>query len=511
MKWSLPAGSCLALMVSVGLVAACSSGVARPNSSSSTGTSGGSSGTTGGSGGGLAGGAGGVLGGGAGGTGGLAGTAGAGGAAGTGGAAVCPTDPNLVTSPNGWVGCDPALTTDNPMGIQGALYMFGDGSSCTETPMPCGPNGCCISGNTAVDPTFAKWGCGLGLELNATGGDASVKQIYSGPMKCFDITLSGNTGGNTVRVSYTQAADMTNKVAPFIELDPITSTWSGTICIDDVACPNWESMPDCSIAGPYDLQLQVNGGTLAAAYNLCMTSLIPHDGTGAGLTTLKQLCAADEETTGGGYLFRNNVWGNGGAQCITAKAGGGLAAFTVDSASHNVSTGTPAAYPSIVKGWNWGAWTDGSGLPKTLGTLVSATTSVNFTLPSSGGRYNASYDLWVAPTADPDTPAGGLEVMIWLAYQGAQPLGGKVDTIDVGGVNWDVWSGTNDTWQYLAYVRQGNTTSFNGDLKPFLDDARSVERGKAQATDNLLSIQFGFEIWESAPGFAVNSFSATVN
>jgi hypothetical protein len=145
------------------------------------------------------------------------GASGAGGAA-TGGAAACPTDANLVLH-GGWVGCDPASTTDNPQGLQGSFYMFGDGSSCTDNPTPCGANGCCIAGNTVVDATYTAWGCGVGLELNSSGGPSSVKSAYAGPVKCFDITLGGSSGGNILRISYTQEADMTGKVAPFVELE----------------------------------------------------------------------------------------------------------------------------------------------------------------------------------------------------------------------------------------------------------------------------------------------------
>ena len=63
-------------------------------------------------------------------------------------------------------------------GLQGAFYQYGDGlqccvgSSCQGN--PCTVNGCCWSGSTVLDTTYAAWGCGLGLELNSTGGSVPV-------------------------------------------------------------------------------------------------------------------------------------------------------------------------------------------------------------------------------------------------------------------------------------------------------------------------------------------------
>ncbi|HVJ16689.1 MAG TPA: hypothetical protein VM686_14705 [Polyangiaceae bacterium] len=441
-------------------------------------------------------------------TGGGGASAAGGGTEAVGGTTACPVDPNLITH-GGWVGCDPASADDNPQGLQGSFYMFGDGSSCPQVESPCGASGCCIAGATTVDATYAAWGCGLGLELNSSGGPSSVKSAYAGPVKCFDIGLAGSSGGNLLRISYTQDADMTGKVAPFVELDPISDGWSGTICFEDAQCPNWMPAPDCATGSQYDLQIQVVGAVQAGAFDLCLTSLVAHDGSGAGLTTLKQMCEDLEETSGSGYLFRNNVWNEaGGEQCVTAKAGGGQAALIVDSANHNVGSGEPAAYPSIVKGWHWGLWTPDSGMPKAIAGLTSTVTA-DVTVPSSGGRFNTAFDLWVHPDTNPATPGGGLEIMIWLNSREAQPLGGPVGNVSIGNATWDVWSGSIEDWQYLAYVRQGGGNTFSGDLAPFLADA--VTRGQAEDTWNLLSIQFGFEIWQSASPFAINAFSAVVN
>jgi hypothetical protein len=449
------------------------------------------------------------------------GTGGAGGAEDSGSDSLCLSnlEPNLVLHPDGWVGCDPKKTTDNPMGLQGAFYNYGDGSSCALPKPACGAEGCCISGSTSVDTTFAKWGCGIGLELNSTGGTTPVKSPYVGPVKCFDIALSGDSGGNKVRIGYTQAPDMTNKIAPHQEISAVVGSWSGKVCFNEVICPTWATTCSTSTTGYHDLQVQVVGAEKAAAYNLCLTKVVPLDDSGSyvppdTLNNIGSTCnttLGQDYLSGGAYRVQNNVHGGGGSQCISAKQGGDLVAFTVTSVSHNVAGGgQPAAYPSIVRGWHWGNWTSGSGMPKVISNIGSATSSWSFRVPTSG-RWNAAYDLWLHPGSPTGNPDGGVELMVWLNRKDAYPLGGKSTTVNISGASWDVHLGTVNTWGYIAYVRTSNVTTATVDLKAFINDA--VSRTAAQSNWNLLSIQAGFEIWEASGSnlFETTAFSATVN
>jgi len=440
---------------------------------------------------------------------------------GTGGGAPmeCLNDPNLALD-LGWVGCDPTSTEDNPLGLQGSLYMYHDGSTCTSPVEPCTAAGCCIKGATVVDATFAKWGCGLGFELNSTGGATPMKQAYTGAAKCFDIKLTGSSGGNPVRIAYTQSGMMDGKVAPFLELKPLTAGFAGTVCFSDVTCPTeWVPAPDCMAATtPYDLQIQVVGGNTAGAFDLCLTQLIPHE-TGGGQTTLGQLCGIvgendKEHLTAGPYRIQNNVLMSGtGTQCITAKGGAGGAGFKIDSSTLSTGGNSPVAYPSVAYGWHFGQVTTGSGLPKALSAITSAPSTVTFT-PPPGGKYNAAYDIWAMPAsagANPATPAGGLEVMIWLAAAGGpQPIGTDTGSIlRVANHDFAIWTGTNTDWQVVSFWSKDYVGGWtNQDLKPFLQKA--IDLGKAQPDWNLHSVQFGFEIWNGSAGGEVASFSQSI-
>jgi hypothetical protein len=439
-------------------------------------------------------------------------TAGNAGTAGAPAADVCPTDTNIVNTPSCWVGCDPALTTDNPQGVQGALYTFGDGTSCPATPADpvCAPTkGVCIAGTTKVDATYVAYGCAIGLELNSTGGTPSVKQPYTGPAKCFNYALTGDSGGNEVRISFTQLPDTAGKVSPYVSIPPFTNGKTGTVCTKDVSC---QSQANCMAPGatPYDIQFEVVGGNHAGAYNVCLSSLTP---VASGTSTLAQLCGAQGSANGtadvGKYFVQNNLFPGGGNKiCVTPKAAGAGAGFTVDSAMF--ATGANLnAYPSVVDGWHYGRVSSDTALPKKMSAVTSVNSVVSYA--GSDSKYDAAYDIWVLPTlpsAAVMTPAGGLEIMIWLNHTNPpNPAGGQGGTY----MGYNVWTGTVQNWNYVAYEKTG-ATSFNGDLLPFIKDAISRKGTQTAAADPYLAgIEFGFEFYDyPGTGFAVTSFTSDV-
>ncbi len=174
----------------------------------------------------------------------------------------------------------------NTCGVQGAIYAFDDGSTCTSpspiTATACsGSNGCCIAGTTVIDSTFAKWGCGLGLDLNSTGGTSATKNAYTGTAKGFKITLTGTVAtGQKIRIMYGPAAsDPSGGTSPYIEVDG-AGTYS--VLFSDVKCPSWATTSQCTpISGSaaYTLKIQVSGGGAttdpAGPFNVCITSITP--------------------------------------------------------------------------------------------------------------------------------------------------------------------------------------------------------------------------------------------
>jgi len=222
-----------------------------------------------------------------GGGGGLTGVGGGGGLAGA-TSATCGS--NLLAGDLGatgnWVGGDATDPSDNPCGIQGAFYAYGDGTSCTMPAdnNPCSAGQCCITGATVVDSTYTAWGCGMGLSLNDSGGNPSVKSPYApgttGTATGFRVTLSGNSPAE-VRISYTQVADTTGVVSPFRNgstgASDVTVPGTYDVMFTDVSCPTWATTQGCTPGGsnPYDFQVGVAGGSVAGAFNVCITELTP--------------------------------------------------------------------------------------------------------------------------------------------------------------------------------------------------------------------------------------------
>jgi hypothetical protein len=246
--------------------------------------------------------------------------------------------------------------------------------------------------------------------------------------------------------------------------------------------------------------------TIAAASLLAAVAAVAGVVAALPAAAAPVLCEKFAATTiqNGQYIVMNNVWGANTAQCIDVNQSGG---FTVTTANHNNATnGAPAAYPAIYAGCHYANCTTGSTLPRQASSsgFADISTSVNMSYPSSG-TWNAAYDIWMDPTARTDGQNTGIEIMIWLNRQGSiQPIGSRVGTANLLGATWDVWFG-NPGWNVASYVRQTPTTSLSFTVDTFVTDA--INRGYAQRSWYLTSVQAGFEPWIGGAGLTVNSFT----
>lgn len=219
----------------------------------------------------------------------------------------CDASTNLIaladaSDTHNWIGGDNKVATDNPCGVQGAVYAYSDkgvdntdggADASVQTPVlddtttaaddfksPCSGGKCCIKGKTnawpkkdgANDYTASVWGGGLGVSLGDPG-EGAAKTSYAGSVKGFKVKLSGSLNGQAVRLGYTQSA--TDGCAPFIQktaLDEYELPFTGSI-----ACPTWTCDPKCiaPTATVFDLQVQVVGGDIAGDFEVCIDSITP--------------------------------------------------------------------------------------------------------------------------------------------------------------------------------------------------------------------------------------------
>jgi hypothetical protein len=461
---------------------------------------------------------------------GTAGTTGSGtGTAGTGGPACVPDTANLVND-RGWI-----CAKDTPIAIQGAFYGFTDMSSCaTPASNICSTGSCCITGTTVVDPMFLKWGCGIGMELNSSGGTPPTKSAYAGPVKCFDITLTGSSGGNSVRIGFTQAADNSNKIAPFVTVAAFTNGWNGRVCFTDAECPDWAvTAGTCTKAvgtagTPYDLQIQVAAGsttTTVGMFNVCVSKVAPVIDPGMTGTTNSCSSATGQGTitdrygtahvtcSGKDYVVQNNAWGSAAGQTITYGPG---TKFKVTQQAGTGSGTNPASYPSVWTGANSGRSTTGSNLPRAVSSINMGSLDTSWTWAQNGatGSFNAAYDVWFSTGASGDpqasSPTGGF-LMVWFHDPAAnQPIGTMMTSATIAGKNWNVWygmqGGTNRPC--VSYVAQTTINSLNFKLGDFIRDA--VTKGFVQNSWYLTNVFAGFEIWSGGIGLETTDFSVTV-
>jgi hypothetical protein len=447
---------------------------------------------------------------------------------GSGGAApACVPDLTNLVNPNGWI-----CALDTEIKMQGAWYGYGDGTSCTPPSNICSTGSCCMKGATVTpDANFTQWGCGMGLELNSTGGTTPVKTVYGGPVKCFDIALTGSSGKNVVRIGFTQASDTTGKVSPYKEIPPFTDGWKGQVCFTDTECPDWAvTAKSCDktvgAAGtPYDMQIQVSAGeTTASDFNVCVASIAPV--TSSGMTGTTMSCSS---ATGSGsisdrfgtqhvtcngkdYIVQNNAWGSTAGQTITYGTG---TKMKVTSQNGTGASGAPASYPSIFLGANAGHTTADSGLPKAVSAIAKGGVLTSWTWASNGatGSYNAAYDVWFGTSAGGEAaasaPSGGY-LMVWYHQPSSdQPIGTSVATATLAGKNWSVWYGTNSGSgkPCVSYVAQQDISSLSFSLGDFIRDA--VDRKYLQDSWYLTNVFAGFEIWSGGVGLETKDFSVS--
>jgi hypothetical protein len=478
------------------------------------------------------------------GNGGDAPTGGSDAAGGTSAAPTCVGDPTQLINADGW-NCD----LDTTIQMQGSVYPYGDGTSCPFGPDSPSTNictasaGCCLSGTTTISDattSYANWGCGIGMELNSSGGDTPVKSAYAGPVQCFDITLTGSSGGNEVRIGFTQVGSATTEVAPFVSVAAFTSGWKGQICFKDAECADWAvEAGTCTkevgaVGTPYDMQIQISAGSTAAsvgAYNVCISSIVPvvdpgntgvtnscSSATGGPGTITDPYGTAHVTCSGKDYIVQNNVWGSSAAQTITYGTG---TKFKVTNQTGNNSGDAPVSYPSLFIGANNGRSTASSGLPLAVSAITATGLKTSWTWAANGatGSYNAAYDVWFSTSSGGDpsaaVPSGGY-LMVWFHKPTTdQPIGTQGPSVTLEGKNWNVWSGNNSgsNKPCVSYVAQTDITSLTYNLGAFIRDAVDNKRWGTSVSATgwyLTNVYSGFEIWSGGVGVETKDFAVAV-
>jgi hypothetical protein len=181
--------------------------------------------------------------------------------------------------------------------------------------------------------------------------------------------------------------------------------------------------------------------------------------------------ATYSEAGGGEYYIHNNNWNDnaGGNTVITACAYNN---WYLISDTPNHSDMSVQTYPNVHRDYN--------------NASVSTITSARFAATGprcSGCVYNIAFDIWLG---------SGLthELMIWTDNWGQRPIGNVVDTVTIGGHQYQVWRYGSGDGGVITYLSTTPQTSGTMPLSEFFKDVQN--RGwKATTT---WQVDYGVEI-----------------
>ncbi|KAL6860688.1 hypothetical protein ACO1O0_004720 [Amphichorda felina] len=225
----------------------------------------------------------------------------------------------------------------------------------------------------------------------------------------------------------------------------------------------------------------------------------------APLALAKSLCGQFQHHSSDGYYFNNNMWGAGtadGKQCLvvdkTARDG---VSYHVDWTWSGGNKNNVKAYPYAGREL---------GTKKKVSSIDSIPTTASWGYKGNA-RANVAYDLFTAADPNHDESSGDYELMIWLGKIGeVWPIGPKVGTVNIGGMDWDLHDGFNGDMHVYSFVAPTPRKSFKGDVKDYFDYLTKHKDFPADK-QHLLILQFGSEPFNGGPAtFTVNSWSGSV-
>ena len=206
------------------------------------------------------------------------------------------------------------------------------------------------------------------------------------------------------------------------------------------------------------------------------------------------------------YFLLNNEWGKvylgwgDGYETLSRDSNNTNGAWNIDFNWWNVLSDDEyhiKAYPSIVCGWQYGTWSNNSGLPIHLWDNKHVYTGWDYSINADWFKGNVSYDLWLDPSTNPSGDPK-VEVMVWLYHSNPDSDHGLssnyVETANIAGTNYRVYRDPNPNRQIIWFVREDTTFSTDIDLKYFYDYLQWA-KGWVSNSTYLLSVQAGSEIW----------------
>jgi len=187
--------------------------------------------------------------------------------------------------------------------------------------------------------------------------------------------------------------------------------------------------------------------------------------------TISEGGSASYSEAGGEYLIHNNNWNDdaGGNTVITAC---GYNNWYLVSDTPNHSDMSVQTYPNVHRDYN--------------DAPLTRITSARFAGKGprcSGCVYNIAFDIWVGS-------GFSHELMIWTENWGQRPLGNVVDTVSIGGHEYQVWRSGSGDGGVITYL--STTPQVSGDM-PLSEFFKDVQNRGWRATTTW-QVDYGVEI-----------------
>jgi hypothetical protein len=212
----------------------------------------------------------------------------------------------------------------------------------------------------------------------------------------------------------------------------------------------------------------------------------------------------------GEYWVENNVWNKGPLtgyqQCVYIEPapGGVRAGWTWSWPLVDIEV---KSYPAVIFGWK--PVYERSTTPQLpIRIREAASVLVQFSARYElVGAANLALDAWITSGTPPAVPNVTREVMIWVDAGGLLPHGTRIDTVVIGGREFDLYA-NQGPFSYFAFV--ATTPFLQGllDLQAFL--AYLVDRGLISPDEVLASVEMGNEVVGGTGWGLLDHFSVAV-
>jgi len=216
------------------------------------------------------------------------------------------------------------------------------------------------------------------------------------------------------------------------------------------------------------------------------------------------ICGQWGSVATGSYTVYEDLWGESsatsGSQCTTVDGLSGSTLSWSTSWTWEGGSSDVKSYANAVVGFT----------SRQLSSISSINTKWQWSYSGTSVVADVSYDMFTSSSA---SGSNEFEIMVWLgALGGACPIsstGSTIATPSIGGVVWNLYSGSNGYTTVYSFVASSAQSAFSGNLLKFL--TYLVDHEGLPGSQYLRSIGAGMEAFTGYDVvFNVSSYSAAV-